>query len=74
MARDDPVLIPRVPVMGGLCVQIVADLLAMEAASPGEEIKIYLNSPESIPYHIVAIIDVIKQEFSYSKSFRHLPP
>jgi hypothetical protein len=44
-----------------VCVQIVADLLAMEAMSPGEEIKIYLNSPESVPYYIVAIIDVIKQ-------------
>jgi len=42
-------------------VSIVADLLAMEISGPGEEIKIYLNSPESVPYHIFAIIDVIQQ-------------
>jgi ATP-dependent Clp protease protease subunit len=43
------------------CVSIVADLLAMEIADPGQEIKLYLNSPESVPYYIFAIIDVINQ-------------
>mmetsp|Transcript_30173 Transcript_30173/g.65918 ORF Transcript_30173/g.65918 Transcript_30173/m.65918 type:complete len:251 (-) Transcript_30173:121-873(-) len=59
--KTNRIIFVGAPITDKLCVQIVADLLAMEAAAPGEEIKIYLNSPESIPYHIVAIIDVIKQ-------------
>jgi len=59
--KSNRIIFIGTPITDKVCVQVVADLLAMEAMSPGEEIKIYLNSPESVPYYIVAIIDVIKQ-------------
>mmetsp|Transcript_13375 Transcript_13375/g.18278 ORF Transcript_13375/g.18278 Transcript_13375/m.18278 type:complete len:263 (-) Transcript_13375:158-946(-) len=49
------------PIDDKVCTNVVADMLALEAVSPGEEIKIYLNSPEGSPYHVMAIIDVMKQ-------------
>jgi len=59
--RQNRIIFIGEPITDKACVSIVADLLAMEAIAPGEEIKLYINSPEGIPYHVLAIIDVIKQ-------------
>lgn len=59
--RQNRIIFIGEPIVEKTCVSVVAELMAMELVAPGEEIKIYINSPEGIPYHVMAIIDVIKQ-------------
>jgi ATP-dependent Clp protease protease subunit len=59
--RQNRIIFIGEPITEKTCVTVVAELLAMEIVAPGEEIKIYINSPEGIPYHVNAIIDIIQQ-------------
>lgn len=43
-----------------MCTQVVASLLALEALSEEEEIRLYINSPGGSPYAVVGLVDAIQ--------------